>query len=388
MESRVKNVGITAFSNENTGGVLQYTQSLIDILSNYNEFNLVVFVFKEGLFETGLSEVRLLPEPKRNWHERGVMLIQSLFSYRSEWILSEYELSMFSDIDFFISPTNSLYPNFFLKKPFIFTIHDFQERYYPEFFSRVVRFNRWLVKRELSKSSTHIVCESSHVKNDSIKFLKANQSDIFVIPSPPTKLFNEYIFDEKSLMKIRLKYKLPDQYIFYPAQYWKHKNHVRLIYAFEKLSKKNPNLHMVLTGMKTNNYFNIMRLIKKLGVENKIIHLGYVNYSDLPSLYKLSKMLILPTLFESISIPIYEAFSLSVPVCCSNILALPEQTKGAAILFNPSSVDDMVTKIQLLLDDLDLQDSLGKKGKAVMENFNYINYKKKFDNLVLNALSN
>jgi len=383
----VKNIGITAFSNEKTGGVLQYTQSLIDVLNTYSEFNLIIFVFKEGVFETGKSEVRVISVPKRNWYKRSIMLIQSLINFRSEWIMSKSELSVFNDIDFFINPTNSLFPTFFLNKPFIFTVHDFQERYYPEFFSRVDRFNRWVVKRALAKSSNHIICESNNVKNDVIKFLKANQKDVFVIPSPPTKIFTEYIPDEKSSIHVKVKYKLPDQYIFYPAQFWKHKNHIRLISAFKKISKDNPNLYLVLTGAKTNNYFNIIKKIKSLGIENKIIHLGYVNNSDLPYLYKLSTMLILPTLFESISIPIYEAFSLGVPVCCSNILALPEQTMGAAILFDPSSVDDIVIKIQLLLDNPGLQISLGEKGKDVIENFNYINYKNQYDNLITSSLS-
>ena len=382
----MKNIGITAFSNENTGGVLQYTQSLIDILSTYSEFNLIVFVFKENVFETGKSEVRILPVPSRNWYKRSVMLFQSLFIFRSEWIMSKSELSVFRDIDFFINPTNSLFPNFFLNKPFIFTIHDFQERYYPEFFSRVDRFNRWIVKRALAKSSNHIICESNNVKNDTIKFLNVNQNDVFVIPSPPTKIFTEHISDEKSIIQVKVKFDLPDQYIFYPAQFWKHKNHVRLVCAFEKLSKNNPNLYLVLTGVKENDYFNVMMKIKNLGIENKIKHLGYVNNSDLPYLYKLSKMLILPTLFESISIPIFEAFSLGVPVCCSNVLALPEQTMGAAILFDPNSEDDMVVKTQYLLDNPDLQSSLAEEGKAVIENFNYIKYKKQFDNIILNAL--
>ena len=382
----MKNIGITAFSNENTGGVLQYTQSLIDILSTYSEFNLIVFVFKENVFETGKSEVRILPVPSRNWYKRSVMLFQSLFIFRSEWIMSKSELSVFRDIDFFINPTNSLFPNFFLNKPFIFTIHDFQEMYYPEFFSRVDRFNRWIVKRALAKSSNHIICESNNVKNDTIKFLNVNQNDVFVIPSPPTKIFTEHISDEKSIIQVKVKFDLPDQYIFYPAQFWKHKNHVRLVCAFEKLSKNNPNLYLVLTGVKENDYFNVMMKIKNLGIENKIKHLGYVNNSDLPYLYKLSKMLILPTLFESISIPIFEAFSLGVPVCCSNVLALPEQTMGAAILFDPNSEDDMVVKTQYLLDNPDLQSSLAEEGKAVIENFNYIKYKKQFDNIILNAL--
>ena len=40
----------------------------------------------------------------------------------------------------------------------------------------------------------------------------------------------------------------------------------------------------------------------------------------------------MPSLFESISLPIYEAFSLKIPVCCSNVVALPEQVGEAGLL--------------------------------------------------------
>jgi len=386
MESRIKKIGILAFSSQVTGGVLQYTQSLIDIFDNYDEFQVVVFVFEKDLFSVHKSEVRLILMPERNWYKRSIMMAQCLLGFRSEWILSNNERNLFKDIDFFINPSPALYPNFFLNKPFIFTVQDFQERYYPEFFSKFDRLNRWVVKRALSKSAAHIICESNHVKNDALNFLNISNNKISVIPSPPTKSITEYLFKEDSLSNIKEKYNLPDEYIFYPAQFWKHKNHLRLACAFEKLSKKNDKLFLVLTGTKGNNYLNVMQKIRSLKIENKVLHLGYVDYDDLPYLFKLSKILIMPSLFESISIPIYEAFALSVPVCCSNVVALPEQTQGAAILFDPLSVDDIAYKTQLLLSDDDLQLELSNNGKIIMDNFNFSDYKKNINNLVLKFL--
>ena len=63
----------------------------------------------------------------------------------------------------------------------------------------------------------------------------------------------------------------------------------------------------------------------------------------------MSIMLVMPTLFESVSIPIYESFFLKVPVCASNVVALTEQVGGAGILFDPNDVYDMAKKISILL---------------------------------------
>ena len=47
-------------------------------------------------------------------------------------------------------------------------------------------------------------------------------------------------------------------------------------------------------------------------------------------------MLVMPTLFESVSNPIYELFFLKVPVCASNVEDLTEQVSGSGILFDPN----------------------------------------------------
>ena len=382
----MKKVGILAFSGQETGGVLQYTQSIIDVFETIDEIEVVIFTLNKDIFDIDSAELRVISKPKRNWIKRIIIFIQCLLVNRNSFLLSNYEIKVFSDIDLFFNPSPSLYPNFFLNKPFIFTVQDFQERYYPEFFSKFDRFNRWLVKRALAKTSSRIICESSNVKDDALKFLKINDNDIKIIASPPTKTLSSKPLKDNSLRRVKQKYNLPDQYLFYPAQFWEHKNHIRLVYAFEKISKNHDNLFLVLTGVKANNYSNIFQKIKSLGIESKVLHLGYVDYDDLAYIYKSSKMLIMPTLFESISIPIYEAFALGVPVCCSNILSLPEQTNGAALMFDPFKVDDIVNQTELLLSSSDLQIELGIKGKQIMDEFDFASYKKNFIGVISSLL--
>ncbi len=65
----------------------------------------------------------------------------------------------------------------------------------------------------------------------------------------------------------------------------------------------------------------------------------------MPYLYKLSTALVMPTLFESVSLPIWESFYLGVPVVSSNVCALPEQVGDAGLLFDPHDIEDMAEKI-------------------------------------------
>ena len=140
------------------------------------------------------------------------------------------------------------------------------------------------------------------------------------------------------LQAVRLRLKLPDKFLFYPAQFWVHKNHLRLIEAFREVATEVPDLNLVLTGKKRDEYQVVMDAIDKFGLNERVFHLGYVEQGDLHAIYKLAAALVMPSLFESVSIPIYEAFQVGTPVAASNILAIPEQVGDAGLLFEPTSV--------------------------------------------------
>ena len=375
----MKKIGIMAFSDINPGGTFQYSQSMIYALKNETKNKFIIFCdMIDNRFDNYGLEIR-----KFNLHKSSMII--KFFKYfilifkwnNSSFIINHQEKKIFNDIDLFLSPFIVPYPAFFMNKPFIFTLHDMQERYYPEFFTLKGRITRRITNNAMAIKARKIICESEYVKSDIIKFTGANKDKIVVIQSPPPQEFLSFNFDETNNKIIRKKYNLPQKYLFYPAQSWFHKNHIRLLEAFNIIKNKIDDLHLILTGSKQNNYFNIMEQINKLNLNDKVKHLGYIDYKDLPYIYKMSKMLVMPTLFESVSIPIYEAFSLKVPVCCSNVTALPEQIGDAGLIFDPFDIKDMSDKIMMYLNNESLIIEKVQKGFERMLNFNHEEYKKK-----------
>jgi glycosyltransferase involved in cell wall biosynthesis len=101
-------------------------------------------------------------------------------------------------------------------------------------------------------------------------------------------------------------------------------------------------------------------------VSDKVCHLGYVEQDDLAPIYRLATALIMPSLFESVSIPIYEAFQAGTPVMASNVLAIPEQVGDAGLLFDPTSVASIKQAILTMTDDPEAARRLGKRGQERM----------------------
>ncbi len=109
-----------------------------------------------------------------------------------------------------------------------------------------------------------------------------------------------------------------------------------------------------------------MSAIRKFGLGEKVWHLGYMDQDDLQAIYKLATALVMPSLFESVSIPIYEAFQAGTPVVASNILAIPEQVGDAGLLFDPTSTASIKEAILKIVKDPVAARQLGKRGQDRM----------------------
>jgi len=369
-------IGILAFGSEDIGGAYQYAQSIIDALKEDKNKNYIIFCNKnDDRFDNYKLEVRKIDKPHNKTSEKIIRVFQQLFCIRRPWFFTKNELDIFADIDTFLSPSISIYPHFYLNKPFVFTLHDMQERYFPEFFNMKEKAVRWLSRRTLTNFADKIICESSFVKKDIINFIGVDESRIYVIQSPPPEIFLNFKFEEKRFQIVKDKYNLNERFIFYPAQCWFHKNHFKLVEAFKIVSKTFDDVNLILTGSKMNNYNNLIQKIDMLSLQDRVKHLGYIDYEDLPYFYKMSQFLVMPTLFESVSIPIYEAFALEVAVCSSNVVALPEQVGDAGLIFDPNDIHDMASSMIKYLEDDNLRKEKAKQGLERVKGFNHENYR-------------
>lgn len=371
-----KKIGILTFYPMHGGGIFQYIQSMVDALVADKSNTYIIFADeKDDRFDGYGLEVRKLLPSNRSGLNQAIIFSQLLLGLRQPFFLRDDEINAYADIDLFMSPATSVYPHLFLKKPFIFTLHDMQEKYYPHAFTWAERFKRELRNRALTKSAKAVICESDYVKNDIVNFLGASSDKIAVIQSPPPDFLLKYEAKPENFAAVQRKYGLPERYVFYPAQCWFHKNHIKLVEAFQRIvNDTDEDVSLILSGSQQDNYPKLVAKIEELGIGHRVKHLGYIDYEDIPYLYKMAKMLVMPTLFESVSIPIYEAFALGVPVCCSNVVALPEQVGDAALIFDPNDPADMAEKMLQLLRDESLAAELAVRGKQRVRSFDHKGY--------------
>jgi glycosyltransferase involved in cell wall biosynthesis len=190
-----------------------------------------------------------------------------------------------------------------------------------------------------------------------------------VIPEgPPTQSIAAPSTQEQAA--VLKKFELQQPFAIYPAVTWEHKNHIRLLEALAHLRDvRGLNIRLVCTGSQYSFWPQIKRRISELNLEPQIKFLGFVTEPDLRALYRLSQFLVMPTLFEAISLPIFEAWLEGVPVTCSDATALPEQVLDAALKFDPESIQSIANAVEQLAVNEKLRAELRTRGAQRLLDF-------------------
>lgn len=153
-----------------------------------------------------------------------------------------------------------------------------------------------------------------------------------------------------------------DKYIFYPAQFWQHKNHKNLIKAMAQLKKEGIVINSIFCGSGKNAFDEVRQLIAEYQLEKQVIILGYVSNQEMVSLYQHARALVMPTFGGPTNIPQLEAFVLGCPVATSRIFGIPEQVGDAALLFQPDNTAEIADCVKRLWLDDELCAMLQEKG--------------------------
>jgi glycosyltransferase involved in cell wall biosynthesis len=136
------------------------------------------------------------------------------------------------------------------------------------------------------------------------------------------------------------KYNLEVGYYYYPAQFWAHKNHVRILQALIILRDVHSYMpQVVFSGKDFGNLEYIKQFIKANNLDSQVKIIGFVPSEDMRDLYKNATAIVMPTYFGQTNLPPLEAWTLGIPLIYSTQLA--EQACDAALLIDPDNSTEL-----------------------------------------------
>lgn len=306
--------------------------------------------------------IKLKPITTDNWHYRFGKLNFPGFLWLNTW---GRDLIIRDDVEIFFGPFNILPQNLPRKIKKIVAVHDFLA-IHPNMLTCYSRFLHKLFFRKSLKIARHIVTMSEVIKQNIVNHFPIDPEKITVIYEGVSEIFHPY--DKTEVLKFREQYYLSKPYILTIATLEPCKNYPTLLRAFKRLKT---DWDLVIIGKKGWKYQEIFSLIEELKLAERVKLLGYIPQDYLPLFYNGAEIYIHPSWYEGFGLPVLEAMACGTPTIASNSSSLTEIGEDAVLYFNPQSVDELIFKIESLVDDKELMNNLKEKGIEQAKKFTW-----------------
>ncbi len=248
--------------------------------------------------------------------------------------------------------------------PVVATVHDVSYLEHPEYFTRDRSLQLRITVGRTVRRAARILTGTENARNAILRVYPDLEEDkVLVVPLAAAPEFRP-IAREAAAATVRERYNIGGPFILSVGDMQPRKNQVGLIRAFARLVRAYPQLshNLVLVGKPTWFSPKVQEAARESGVEDRIQFVGFVSDPDLLQLYNACDCFVFPSFYEGFGFPALEAMACGRAVVCSDASALPEVVDGAAILFDPYAIDEMVRAIADVLLDAELRGRMERLG--------------------------
>lgn len=309
-----KKIGISLLNLRpgKVGGIETYIRKVVEWASRVADGDEVVFfVHRDNRDVVPDSEKTVVVDCS----QRAIDFFRALEAFTPWRARSIERLIEASGIDAMFYTQQTIFP-IGCRVPSLLFIADVQYLFYPRYFSRAdLAFRRRIYLKSM-KVAAKITTVSQFTADHIIDFCGVKPEKITVIhhgfdfAAPPT---------ERSS-------KVPDDsYLYYPAASYPHKGHAVLFRSFAELVRRGDvKQRLLLSGERNTHWTKLEKILREEGMEDRIVHLGYVSFSDVLSLYQHADAIVFPSEFEGFGLPVLEAVQFRKKIVCSQLPTFAE----------------------------------------------------------------
>lgn len=378
VDNKILNIAIVINHDIYSGGGFQYSYMVLNLLKKYHNDKTIKLSFysinKDISNDYQDLDLEIKKISENLFQKIHRIALKNLYFYNFFKKLglrkSKIESKILKDgIDliYFLSPsqiTHSL-----SELPYIITLWDLGHLNlieFPELSNNKIFEGREENYSKSLKKAINIIVDSTYLKNYCISKYNLEENRIEILPFLP----NVLIVDNKNYINIKEKYNIKNDYIFYPAQFWAHKNHMYILKAIKILRyEHNIDVSVVFSGSNKGNLNYILKSAKSMGIENLIHYVGFVKNEEIPYLYKQSLSLVMPTYLGPTNIPPLEAFAYETPVCYSDMPFFREQFEESVFFMDLNNPNSLSENILFIKNNKDIVDYKILNGKNILDNW-------------------
>ena len=282
----------------------------------------------------------LADSPEQDW--ASLDFNKSFYVYNNDFSFIQFlqeKLELFGpDLVFYLSPTPT--PKYIRNFPYVYTIWDlgrFELPTFPEYTHISPQESNHEIYRTCLQSAVACFIPDANLKKKVSSLFNIPLARIITLPlSHNPNLPSEILSSPGNRIEGQ---------IFYPAQFWPHKNHVRLVQALAQLNNSGENFHVLFSGTDKGSLENVKKHVKKYDLNDRVDFLGFVPDNHIAEAYLTSELLVLPSYLGPNIMPIYEGWFYQIPIVASS--AFTDCIGDAGVIFDPDSVTSLASAILL-----------------------------------------
>ena len=215
---------------------------------------------------------------------------------------------------------------------------------------------------------------------DSSKILIQN-----LIPYLPEIHKENIQINYEKIFRNRLKFTNDKKFIFYPAQFWEHKNHMLILNIIKYLKDNKQNeISFIFSGADRGIFLKIKKIVKEEGLNDYVNFVGNISELELIAIYKYCDYVIMPTFIGRCSLPLLESLYFEKTVFYNEDI-LDEDFLKYVIGINPKNPEDCFLKIKKFILNKDVNK---RKVQNLRDVYEQLCDKKIFLNNFQNLLKN
>jgi glycosyltransferase involved in cell wall biosynthesis len=322
-------------------GIGWYTHQMLERIVRAHPEHEFIFFFdrqydESFVFAPNVTPVVVHPQA------RHAVLFYIWFEWSIPALLRKYKADLFLSTDGFCSLST--------KVPTCLVMHDLAFEHYPQHLKLSHRLYLQHWSPRFARKASRIVTVSEYSKNDIAERYRIRPDKIDVTYNGAHPSYVPLKWEEREAIKAQ--YTSGQEYFIFAGALHPRKNVLALLQAFIKFKKRQRSpIKLVIVGRMAWKFKELVALRETMPFKEDVVWAGYMNVDELSKVMGAAYALIYPSLFEGFGIPILEALKCGVPAVVSNTSSMPEVAGDAALLVDPTDVDDIAAKMGLIYKD-------------------------------------
>ena len=224
-----------------------------------------------------------------------------------------------------------------------------------------------------ARGSNHIITISETAKVDIEEQLRIPEEAITVTYLAADERYHPQLGAEND-EAAREKYQLPERFVLYLGGFDWRKQVNELLLAYTYVGEADGDTFpLVIAGREPayddRLFPDLRQYSRRLGIEDYVQWIGFVDEADKPALYRLADVFVFPSLYEGFGLMALEAIASGTPVVTSNAIVFEEILEEAAFIVN--NAREMAGAILALLIQQPLRDTMINQGLALASHYSW-----------------